>query len=385
MEISNSVVSPDFALNSQSIDALYLNNVEGALDIIPLNIRKLSLSNCNINSVKDFNKYSNLEYLNLDKTNIGIDAIDDLRNLASRVFIISFDDTEAEKFLSSQEVKIEDEQVLSNIKSIFNVWRSGPINEYSLFGKHGKASIEINDKETLEALISSGLINRIQSEDVTLNIGSFERIEIDDLKDYLSKIKCIKINSFRGLTDEKLDALSNINWIIENDQMTSDVEKRYYDSDKMKSILKKMNKIKNAIPNDATDLEKFLIVYKSLGSYIKYDRSGNDNDPNYSKENRMIARSLYGALNYGRASCPGYAIACKYCLDYIANLDTNIIHGFACGDESLGHNWFQVKVDGNWYNSDLTWDYKDILNERPLDYCLKSDEEFYKDHTPRKI
>ena len=40
------------------------------------------------------------------------------------------------------------------------------------------------------------------------------------------------------------------------------------------------------------------------------------------------------------------------------------------------HGWNQVKIDGKWYNCDLTWDSNNIKENRPLEYCLQSDEEF---------
>ena len=41
--------------------------------------------------------------------------------------------------------------------------------------------------------------------------------------------------------------------------------------------------------------------------------------------------------------------------------------------------WNQVKIDGKWYNTDLTWDYIDIRYGNKLEYCLVSDEKFEKD------
>ena len=47
-----------------------------------------------------------------------------------------------------------------------------------------------------------------------------------------------------------------------------------------------------------------------------------------------------------------------------------------------GHAWNKVKVDGSWYNIDLTWD--DPVSSRPIlsyDYFLVSDAVMKKDHS----
>ena len=39
-----------------------------------------------------------------------------------------------------------------------------------------------------------------------------------------------------------------------------------------------------------------------------------------------------------------------------------------------------MKIDGQWYNVDLTWDYRDLREGKELKYCLKSDAEFCTEH-----
>ena len=76
----------------------------------------------------------------------------------------------------------------------------------------------------------------------------------------------------------------------------------------------------------------------------------------------------------------GYALALEKVLNYVG-IEARDVLGYAYGDPNLGHAWNQVRIDGKWYNTDLCWDYKRIRESRDLDYCLRSDEEFYKDHT----
>lgn len=67
--------------------------------------------------------------------------------------------------------------------------------------------------------------------------------------------------------------------------------------------------------------------------------------------------SLYGCLVKGQSSCEGYAKSMKYLLDecgienYITVGTTQTESG-----EVQGHAWNIVKIDGNYYHLDSTWD-----------------------------
>lgn len=145
-------------------------------------------------------------------------------------------------------------------------------------------------------------------------------------------------------------------------------------------------------------------MIKSIAEFVDYDYSGGIDNEAYTDENARITRSLKGALVEGRAVCYGYSLALKYALNYFG-IESEMIKGKT-------HAWNQVKIDGKWYNVDLTWSYENIRNileyasilklgmtERidqykrdiaegrkniSLDNCLVSDELFYKSkyHTP---
>ena len=63
----------------------------------------------------------------------------------------------------------------------------------------------------------------------------------------------------------------------------------------------------------------------------------------------------YGALIDGRAVCDGYARATKILCDYV-DLECIYVHGY-CGDnpDEGGHAWNLVKIDGSYYQLDVTW------------------------------
>lgn len=84
-----------------------------------------------------------------------------------------------------------------------------------------------------------------------------------------------------------------------------------------------------------------------------------------------------GPLLYGRAVCDGYSKALDL-LCYLSGIECLRINGEGNGG---GHAWNKVKIDGQWYNIDVTWD--DPVSTRPIlryNYFLISDNALAKDH-----
>lgn len=85
-----------------------------------------------------------------------------------------------------------------------------------------------------------------------------------------------------------------------------------------------------------------------------------------------------GALVDGVAVCDGYAMALDL-LCYLSGIDCVRVTGSAGGQN---HAWNKVRVNGSWYNIDVTWD--DPVSSRPMllyDYFLISDAAISRDHT----
>ena len=84
-----------------------------------------------------------------------------------------------------------------------------------------------------------------------------------------------------------------------------------------------------------------------------------------------------GSLLDGRAVCEGYSNAFDL-LCYLSGIECLCINGEGNGG---GHAWNKVKIDGQWYNIDVTWD--DPVSTRPVlryDYFLVSDSALARDH-----
>ena len=72
--------------------------------------------------------------------------------------------------------------------------------------------------------------------------------------------------------------------------------------------------------------------------------------------------------------CNGYAMATFYLCNK-AGVETRFIRGIGGNDTKVNHAWNAVKIDGKWYNIDVTWDDKGGFGIS-YEYFLKSDADF---------
>ena len=101
------------------------------------------------------------------------------------------------------------------------------------------------------------------------------------------------------------------------------------------------------------------------------------NDPEAYPEAWSAASVLVGD---GLAVCEGLSRAYQYLL-YRCGINSTLISGTAAGG---GHMWNMVKVDGEWYHIDVTWDDPiTTTGEQVLryNYFLVSDAKIKENHT----
>ena len=138
--------------------------------------------------------------------------------------------------------------------------------------------------------------------------------------------------------------------------------------------------IKNIIKNGMSDFDKVKAINDYMLKNVSYDME------NY-KNNTIPAASYtaLGALEKKVAVCAGYAKMFRL-LATTAGLECT----YVTGDTPYGyHAWNQVKVDGKWYNIDVTWNDPDCEKDENghyycgcYEYFLLSNEDFEKKHTP---
>lgn len=99
-----------------------------------------------------------------------------------------------------------------------------------------------------------------------------------------------------------------------------------------------------------SDYEKSRLLHDRLCDAVLYQSGQND-------------QNAYGALIEGSAVCNGYARAYQLLMQkagipawYIRGNSTNPVN-----NNSVSHAWNMVKLNGNWYYTDVTWDDQDSL------------------------
>ena len=127
--------------------------------------------------------------------------------------------------------------------------------------------------------------------------------------------------------------------------------------------------IKDTITSSMRQKDKVKALHDYLILNTVYDRAAEGDlsmSPHFA--NQIIFEG-YGV-------CDGYSEAFKILMN-AAGIECKVIYG----DTPYGlHAWNQVKIDGVWYNMDVTWDDPDDGARISYDYYCVSDEEFLKEH-----
>ncbi|MEK4384799.1 transglutaminase domain-containing protein [Solibacillus sp. FSL W7-1464] len=128
---------------------------------------------------------------------------------------------------------------------------------------------------------------------------------------------------------------------------------------------------KEIIEPEMSEVEKI----KAINDYIVLNTT-------YSYDTSTTPHSAYALFNEGKGVCQAYALA-AYRLLKEANFEVRYVTGYA----NEPHAWNLVKVDGEWYHLDTTWNDPVFGNNEDMSdyvrykYFLISDKEINKDHT----
>ena len=117
-----------------------------------------------------------------------------------------------------------------------------------------------------------------------------------------------------------------------------------------------------------SDFDTAVILHDRLLERVEYDLEAKYRD------------DVYGALVEGRAACEGYSRAYQYLL-LRAGLEAIIVYGMA--DEA--HAWNMVRLDGEYYLADPTWDDATLSDGSSFlshQYLFWDDSVFSQTHTP---
>ena len=179
-----------------------------------------------------------------------------------------------------------------------------------------------------------------------------------------------------------------------------------YDLDTYIGIREKLDELVSDIDLSLPEPVKFAIVYQRLGQSIVYDTPAaypkTDEEIQYCEDVVNTCRNLKNGLLEGKCVCAGYADILRNALAMVGiesqytsgtviqsemtreeyEQDPDIV-GYIYETKDDGetvviaenHAWNKVKLDGKWFNVDLTFDTVALRNGQIPEHCLKSDQE----------
>lgn len=162
--------------------------------------------------------------------------------------------------------------------------------------------------------------------------------------------------STNTISDELLDILQKNE--TENIRIM-DYGKNKYTLQQIREVKSKVREYIECANRNTDKTEMFIELYKKLSKDLCVDNTAEGN--------------IFDII-IGKTTLKGFAEILKYILDEM-QIENKIIQGQLSNGEA--HSWSQVKVGYIWYNVDLALDSGE---SETLNYCLKSDEDFYKDH-----
>jgi len=149
-----------------------------------------------------------------------------------------------------------------------------------------------------------------------------------------------------------------------------------YSEADIKAFNGRVDEIVNSIKGLPTDYDKVLAAHDFIINncvYFQEPLKAGDTEYNY-------VYSAYGCLVKGIAVCAGYSSAFKVILDKLG-IESEIVVGYA----TANHSWNCVRLDGEYYNIDVTWDdpvgYDGSSGFISYDFFCIDDESFTKTHT----
>ena len=136
------------------------------------------------------------------------------------------------------------------------------------------------------------------------------------------------------------------------------------------------------IKSGMTEIEKVKAIHDWLVNNVEYDTEGYQSD-NISDE----SHTAEGLFKNRKAVCDGYSNAFMQMAQY-AGFEVIVVEGVGYNSTGVAENhaWNQIKVNGNWYNVDVTWDDPVASGDIGFDnlrytYFLIPDSVINRDHT----
>ena len=167
-----------------------------------------------------------------------------------------------------------------------------------------------------------------------------------------SSWKTLKDFSATKAVEFKVDKIGKYNICVKVKDITGIVAKKYLELEVFDGTNVAAEITARIINNSMSSVDKIKAIHDWLVNNTEYDTegyaSGNISSDSYTAE---------GLFKTGRAVCDGYAKAFQQMAES-AGFEVIKVNGIGVNSSGTTetHAWNQVKVDGKWYNIDVTWD-----------------------------
>jgi hypothetical protein len=233
--------------------------------------------------------------------------------------------------------------------------------------------IEVKNSEDFFKVVRYGLCNFESS--LTLDIRNYSGSYKDDFSSIYDRARIAaedftKVKSYSTRLKYSANSMRMV-LTFEYKYSKDEFKKRL---ENVRAALKKARYVvANLITSGMGDFEKELILHDYIVNNVRYDIENEQKDtiPDYSFEE-------YGTLVLGVAVCEGYSRAMKLMCD-LSGIECIIVTGSSITrGVQEGHAWNIVKIDGEYYHLDVTYDdpvTEDGSNAIIHDYFNLSDSE----------
>lgn len=207
-----------------------------------------------------------------------------------------------------------------------------------------------NEKEKKELI---EIINFLNQNGRNITVTEFVRIFDDDLLLELAK--------------RNFNFKVCLRYMLESYQSAYNFEMEY-SLEQYQEIIKKVKYFKMKVEEICqTEEEKIFFVINQLANFIKYPSIDGMSDLELTP-----VSDFYASIGKGEAVCVGYSMAFWKILTEL-EIPCHIILGTVpYNGENVGHAWNQVRINGIWYNIDLTW----FSNDKNIRNLLQDDDNF---------
>ncbi len=249
----------------------------------------------------------------------------------------------------------------SLLKFILDMKKNKALNKVDYLG------LTVSEIRELDSVLNNEDKRKLKNARIYLYLSNPTQLLFDEYKHFLSSFNIYSV---------VVNGLTNV-YATDNDEFAKTLDsKMWYEY--LKNIKKLTANINQNVMEKDPDREKkiFCILSSRIIESVTYDLNPNvsyefNKRKKYHSEN--APDEIVGMVE-GNCVCRGYAgIVRDTCMSL--NIDSIVIKG---NNDEGAHAWNQVKLDGIWYNVDLTWDNKAILDNGNLYWILKSNFDFNK-------